>query len=538
MKLKTGDIIDGKYCIVRLLGKGGMGNVYLGENVRIRRRVAIKVLNAEAAQDEDNVRRFQREAQAAGRIGSDHICEVLDLGELPSGHHYMVMEYLEGEALHDLITREDKVSADVLFPIIVELLQGLYEAHSAGIIHRDLKPHNVFLLSERDGRKNFVKILDFGVSKFRPDEGGEKMQATRTGALLGTPYYMSPEQARCEKNIDHRADLFAVGVILFRGFTGRFPFETELFHELIMMLALEQAPAINTIIENLNPDAAAIVDKALAAAPADRYQDALEMAADMRNWLNKHSLVPPPMTSGVRRWMADHGTDKASSQTQDAPPAAKPEPGNVEPSASTDNEPSAQRPATPASGNISIAVDLDDDPEKSGGFDATVGGEVLATSVATEEPAAAAGATPLAMTNTLAAVPMKGNAGRWLLLAAGVAGLAVAGTLIVSRHNDDPAAATHTTTQTSATPNATASAANTAAPRATTPSPSTSVPMAAATPPPTTSAAAAKRPTASKTPKTGGKAPTAPPAATKTTAPQPPPTTKTSGRRIRRVLED
>src|SRR5690349_12480299 len=180
--LSTGDIIEGKYRIVRLLGEGGMGAVYEGENTRIHRRVAIKVLHAAVAAKADVVQRFEREAQAAGRIGSDHIVEVLDLGNLPGGERFMVMEYLEGESLGDRLKRRQRLPPVEVAPVLIQLLEGLIAAHAAGIIHRDLKPDNVFLMANKGGQKDFVKVLDFGVSKFNALD--TDMSMTRTGAVM------------------------------------------------------------------------------------------------------------------------------------------------------------------------------------------------------------------------------------------------------------------------------------------------------------------------------------------------------------------
>src|SRR4051812_834592 len=221
MSLSTGDVIDGKYRIVRLIGEGGMGAVYEGENIRIHRTVAIKVLHAGVAENQDAVQRFEREAQAAGRIGSEHIVEVLDLGDLPDGSRFMVMEFLEGTTLSDRIVSRGRISARDSARLVSELLDGLGAAHQAGIIHRDLKPANVFLLSSKQGRADFVKILDFGVSKF--SVLSDDMSMTSTGAVVGTPYYMSPEQAKGAKFIDARSDLYSVGVILYESITGQVP---------------------------------------------------------------------------------------------------------------------------------------------------------------------------------------------------------------------------------------------------------------------------------------------------------------------------
>ncbi|MEM9874275.1 MAG: serine/threonine-protein kinase, partial [Myxococcota bacterium] len=236
MGLQPGEIIDGKYRIVRPIGEGGMGAVYEGENTRIKRRVAIKVLHAAVAEKTEVVRRFEREAQAAGTIGSEHIVEVLDLGNLPSGERFMVMEYLDGEDLTQRIERLGRLTPEQSLPLLLEVLAGLAAAHEAGIIHRDLKPDNIFILTSKAGRADFVKILDFGVSKFSSLD--DEMSMTRTGAVMGTPYYMSPEQAKGSP-IDARSDLYSVGVVLYQMLTGRVPFNAGSFNELLFKIALE-----------------------------------------------------------------------------------------------------------------------------------------------------------------------------------------------------------------------------------------------------------------------------------------------------------
>src|SRR6187401_2004204 len=227
MALSPGDLIDDKYRIVRLIGEGGMGAVYEGENTRIRRRVAIKVLHGNVAGMADAVARFEREAQAAGRIGSEHIVEVLDLGALPDGDRYLVMEYLDGDGLGTRIKNRTHLTPAELCPIAFQLMEGLAAAHGAGIIHRDLKPDNVFLLRSRHGKQDFVKLLDFGISKFSALSGDSGFSMTRTGAVMGTPYYMAPEQAKGSRELDHRVDIYATGVILYEALTGQVPFNAD-----------------------------------------------------------------------------------------------------------------------------------------------------------------------------------------------------------------------------------------------------------------------------------------------------------------------
>jgi serine/threonine-protein kinase len=282
MALGPGEILDDKYRIIRLLGEGGMGAVYEGENTRIRRKVAIKVLHAAVAAKSDVVARFEREAQAAGHIGSEHIVEVLDLGSLAGGERFMVMEFLKGESLGDRIKRKRRLSPHEAAPMIAQLLEGLAAAHQAGIIHRDLKPDNVFLVNMRGNVRDFVKVLDFGVSKFSTLESDLSM--TKTGAVMGTPFYMSPEQARGQK-IDTRSDLYSVGVVMYQAVTGRVPFHAETFNELVFKIALEAPEPAEILTPGLEPGFAQIIQRAMVRDPAGRFQTAQEFHAAVVQWI-------------------------------------------------------------------------------------------------------------------------------------------------------------------------------------------------------------------------------------------------------------
>jgi serine/threonine-protein kinase len=267
-----------------LLGEGGMGAVYEGENTLIHRTVAIKVLHSGVAALEEAVKRFEREAQAAGRIGSEHIVEVLDLGRLANGDRYMVMEFLKGEALSGRITARGKLSAAEICAIGIQMLDGLSAAHEAGIIHRDLKPDNVFLLPRSKGRTDFVKILDFGISKFSGLAADFSM--TRTGSVMGTPYYMSPEQARGAKNLDARLDVYAAGVILYEAATGRVPFDGDTFNELLFKIVTQESPPVRVLAPELDAGLSAIIDMARQKDPAERYQSAKEFRDALQGWLD------------------------------------------------------------------------------------------------------------------------------------------------------------------------------------------------------------------------------------------------------------
>jgi serine/threonine-protein kinase len=293
MDVEIGQLLDNKYKIVRLLGEGGMGAVYEGENVRIHHRVAIKVMHANVEADNGARERFEREAQAAGRIGSEHICEVYDLGELPNGARYMVMEFLAGETLSTRVLKLGRIPPNVMAPLLLQLLDGLEAAHSAGIIHRDLKPDNVFLQRTKSGG-DFVKIVDFGVSKFNALSGGSAMSMTRTGAVVGTPYYMSPEQVRGAKLVDHRSDLYSVGVVLFESITGALPFQAETFNELMFKIALEAPADPEQLVPGLDPRFAAIIRKAMARDAPQRFDTAQQFAAAVVEWMQFAGIALPP----------------------------------------------------------------------------------------------------------------------------------------------------------------------------------------------------------------------------------------------------
>ncbi len=268
-----------------------MGSVYEGENLLIRRRVAIKILHAASTGNVDAIRRFEREAQAAGEIGNDHILEVLDLGSLQSGDRYMVMEYLDGETLAARIERHGRLTPTQIAPIARQFLTALASAHAAGIIHRDLKPENIFILRSKAGRVDFVKLIDFGISKFsRPFSEGEH-RMTRADAVLGTPCYMSPEQARGARETDVRSDIYSCGVILYESVTGRLPFEGESFNDLMFKIALSDAPSPLTFVPSLDPDFAWLINHAIAREPDNRFASAQEFAEALDDWMRKHALT-------------------------------------------------------------------------------------------------------------------------------------------------------------------------------------------------------------------------------------------------------
>jgi len=220
--LEPGEIVEGRYRIVRPIAEGGMGTVFLAEHQLIKRRVALKVLHAELAHDTTIVRRFMNEALAAGTLGHPNIVESTDMGFTPSGVPYIVFEYLDGTALADELARVRQLPVARAVRIAHQIAGALSAAHAAGIIHRDLKSDNVFLV-RRGGSGDHVKVLDFGISRFLA--ASDRTQVG--GNLMGTPPYMAPEQVLAPDTIDHRVDVYALGVVLYELLTGHVPFAPE-----------------------------------------------------------------------------------------------------------------------------------------------------------------------------------------------------------------------------------------------------------------------------------------------------------------------
>ncbi|HET8733474.1 MAG TPA: serine/threonine-protein kinase, partial [Anaeromyxobacteraceae bacterium] len=267
----------GSFRIVRMLGRGGMGTVYLGEHPAIGSRVAIKFLHESMAADASLVRRFFDEARAVNVIGHENIVGVYDLSRLPSGRYCYVMEYLEGETLAARLRRGRLPPAAVL-DVLLQLCDALQCAHERGVIHRDLKPENVFLVSRR-GRPEFVKLVDFGIAKLRGAWAGDG-PSTRAGVLVGTPEYMAPEQCD-DRPVDARADVYALGVIAFELAAGRLPFTARAVPRLLLA-HLQEAPPPPSSLAPVDPELERAILRALEKDPGRRFQDMAAMAEALR----------------------------------------------------------------------------------------------------------------------------------------------------------------------------------------------------------------------------------------------------------------
>jgi eukaryotic-like serine/threonine-protein kinase len=285
----VGKMIAGRYVLRGLLGHGGMGAVYEAELLGLGKRYAIKFVDPEFATDETVVARFAREAKAMSTVESPHIVTVFDAGT-EDGRPYLVMELLRGEDLGQRLRKEVRIPLGESMHVVAQVLKGLARAHAAGIIHRDLKPDNVFLVKGHTDPL-FAKIVDFGISKIeRPRASTTPLALTGRGTVLGTPFYMSPEQAQASSDVDARADLYSVGAILFECLTGRPPHTGESYEQVILSICMRDAPDVRAVDPKLSPEVSKFVARALARERDQRFASAERMLAGL------HEVAPEEKT--------------------------------------------------------------------------------------------------------------------------------------------------------------------------------------------------------------------------------------------------
>lgn len=288
-----------------------MGAVYEAENLAIGRKVAIKVLHPQFATNPAVVQRFHQEARAAAAIGHPNIIEVLDMGKLDDGASYMVLEYLNGVDWSDEIEASGPQPLARVASILVQVCDALQAAHTAGIVHRDLKPENIFLI-ERHERDDFVKVLDFGISKVLPSDS-EQRALTQTNMMLGTAYFMSPEQTRAAKHVDHRSDIFTLGVILFHALTGYYPFDDEALPMLFVKICTEEPQPLSDFRSDLPSQVESVFRKLIAKEPKKRYQSCAQVKAALLPFIDHDEA--PEMVDGA----LDPRTQPASALTGSVP---------------------------------------------------------------------------------------------------------------------------------------------------------------------------------------------------------------------------
>jgi serine/threonine protein kinase len=282
--MEPGRVIAEKFRLTREIGQGGMGAVWAAVHQTLGREVAVKFLHPQAEHSASLTERFVSEARMVASIKHRFVVDVFDFGVTDDGLYYMVLELLQGTSLAERMDRGPALPLPVAVQLIADCLRGLQVVHEAGIVHRDLKPDNIFVIEDADGA--FPKLIDFGISKRTEPTGAltpigmlgaKKSRLTQPGMVVGTPYYMSPEQLRGRNDLDRRSDVYSVGVILYELLTGRLPFAQDNIGDLMVAITVQGAPRLTRIRPELGEQLAAIVARALAPEPKDRYASALEL---------------------------------------------------------------------------------------------------------------------------------------------------------------------------------------------------------------------------------------------------------------------
>ncbi|HEY8076746.1 MAG TPA: protein kinase, partial [Labilithrix sp.] len=293
LPVPVGGLVDGKYRVDGVLGVGGMGCVVEATHLGLLHKVAIKFIHATEAEDREHATRLLREARAARALTSDHVARALDVGTLPSGAPYLVMEHLVGQTLQARLQR-GRVGVNELAVVCAQTCEALAEAHAKGIVHRDIKPSNLFLVDKGPGHV-FVKVLDFGISRVKNNEIAVESNLTGSASMLGTPRFMAPEQMTSTKSVDARADIWAIGICMYYALTQRYPFEAETLIDLGIKVVSTDAPSILEARPDLDVVTAAIVRRCLRRDPGERYASAEELRAELLGLVKtKTTIVMTP----------------------------------------------------------------------------------------------------------------------------------------------------------------------------------------------------------------------------------------------------
>jgi serine/threonine-protein kinase len=339
--VEIGTIIAGRYRVERLVGRGAMGTVWAARHVQLDRAVALKLMEPGHAASADSRLRFEREAKAAAQIESPHVVQVSDYG-VDADRPYIVRELLRGEDLSQRLRRVRRLSLADTAAIVTQVSKALSCAHEAGIVHRDLKPANVFLAQQH--HDEIVKVLDFGIAKATGCAG----DATRTGVVIGTPHYMSPEQARSSKHVDPRSDLWSLGVIAFRCLTGSLPFPGDELTAILVAICTEPIPIASRLLPQLGPEVDRFFARALARQLDQRFQSAPELAEAFAR-----------LAAGPAAATSPNMSPKAEPAPGEAHATARLAPGTLSPTGSTLSPKTVGRQVaiwSVATGALAIAV--------------------------------------------------------------------------------------------------------------------------------------------------------------------------------------
>jgi serine/threonine-protein kinase len=310
-----GEVLAGKFKVERVLGAGGMGVVVAARHLELDERVAVKFLLSEAALNGEAAARFVREARAAVKIKSEHVARVIDVGRMDTGAPYMVMEYLEGSDLSARLAA-GPIAIDDAVDYVLQACDAMAEAHALGIVHRDLKPANLFLTQRSDGSA-VVKVLDFGISKVNvPDTADAGL--TKTSAVMGSPYYMSPEQMKSSRDVDSRSDVWSLGVILYELVSGRPPFIGDTLPELLSAIMLDTPPKLETLRAEVPAELSAIMEQVLQKDRTKRYQTVGDLASALA------AVAPRRSRFTLERVIKLSGTNAAIPPSSHASPGGSP----------------------------------------------------------------------------------------------------------------------------------------------------------------------------------------------------------------------
>ncbi|NVB81446.1 MAG: serine/threonine protein kinase, partial [Kofleriaceae bacterium] len=315
----------GSYRILQKIGTGGMGAVFLAEHPLIGKKVALKVIHRELSSNKEVVQRFFQEAKAVTKIGNEHIISIHDFGMTPEGDHFYIMEYLEGQTLAQLLAKTTVLPVMRALHIGAQIGAALAAAHAAGVIHRDLKPDNV-MLTPRLGDQDFVVLLDFGLAKMFVG-GGQSAVKTQAGVLLGTPQYMSPEACESRGNLDHRTDIYALGILLFQMMTGLLPFDGESMGEVLVKQVTQLPPPPRGLNPSIPPSVEQILLRCLAKSPDARFPTMLalrEALLDPESYLANSPPMAPARSIAPGEMRVDAKTVMAyAAQQQQAAQATQ-----------------------------------------------------------------------------------------------------------------------------------------------------------------------------------------------------------------------
>jgi serine/threonine-protein kinase len=315
--IAPGTVVLDKYRVSRTIGVGGMGVVVQATHTTLGNEVAIKFLLPQFAVSQDAARRFVREAQAASRIASEHIARVFDTGTSQPFGPYIVMEFLEGNDLSHQVRQKGPLDIETAIDFTVQAALALAEAHSAGIVHRDVKPANLFVVHRADGSP-VIKVLDFGISKVAETSG---LDVTKTSAVLGSGLYMSPEQMKASKNVDHRTDVYGLAITLYELLTRTQPYTADSFAELAIKVNMEPPTDIRGYRPDVPRELAAVIERGFAKKPEDRFGSMADFAVALSPWANPHTRIK---VDALRRLVLRH--PRAQSSPSLPPPASFPPP--------------------------------------------------------------------------------------------------------------------------------------------------------------------------------------------------------------------